>query len=149
LHGHGYDPSCPSGHSKGYCISYKQAYDKQWNDLHPSVPTSTSNPPLTTEKPTTTTAPQPIATPDKSLQSGVVQQQQPATDSTPMESSPILGLLPSTTNGSPDNSVSPTDKSESGNRAEIDASNDAKGLHGHGYDPSCPSGHSAGFCLSM
>ena len=71
LSGHGYDSSCPSGHS-GLCSDYKQAYDKQWKDLHSSSPVATSNS-LTTEKPTTT-AEQPMPTPDKSFQSGVQQQ---------------------------------------------------------------------------
>ena len=31
-------------------------------------------------------------------------------------------------------------------RAQTDASRDAQGLNGHGYDSKCPSGQSAGFC---
>jgi hypothetical protein len=74
---------------------------------------------------------------------------QPPTENQPIQqSSPIPGLLPSPTSDSPDNSVSPTDKSESSKRAEIDASRDTQGSNGHGYDSSCPSGHSAGFCGS-
>jgi hypothetical protein len=52
--GHGYDSSCPSGHSAGFCGSYKQAYDNVWKDLH-----SSNNL---------------IPTPDKSFQNGVQQQ---------------------------------------------------------------------------
>jgi hypothetical protein len=100
------------------CRNYKQIYDRHWNDLHSSVPTPTSNS-LTTEKPTTTTAEQAIPTPDKPFQGGV-QQQQP-TGNTPIQSSSIPGLFSSTTDGSPDNSGKPTDKSDSGNRAQIDA----------------------------
>jgi hypothetical protein len=51
LNGHGYDPSCPSGHSAGFCRDYKQAYDKQWNDLHSPSPIATSKA-LTAEQPT-------------------------------------------------------------------------------------------------
>ena len=29
-HGHGYDPSCPSGHTKTFCSGYAQGYSKGW-----------------------------------------------------------------------------------------------------------------------
>lgn len=29
-HGHGYDPSCPSGHSAAYCQNYEQGYAAGW-----------------------------------------------------------------------------------------------------------------------
>jgi hypothetical protein len=39
LNDHGYDSSCPSGHSSEFCGNYKQAYDERWNELHSSVST--------------------------------------------------------------------------------------------------------------
>ena len=30
-HGHGYDPSCPSGHTKTFCSGYAQGYSEGWD----------------------------------------------------------------------------------------------------------------------
>jgi hypothetical protein len=38
-HGHGYDPSCPSGHSDDYCSNYGSGYQAGWS----SGSSSTSN----------------------------------------------------------------------------------------------------------
>jgi len=32
LNGHGYDDSCPSGHSSAFCSNYKHAYQNQFDD---------------------------------------------------------------------------------------------------------------------
>lgn len=29
-HGHGYNSSCPSGHTKTFCSGYAQGYNKEW-----------------------------------------------------------------------------------------------------------------------
>ena len=31
-HGHGYDPSCPSGHSDDFCNNYSAGYSAGWNN---------------------------------------------------------------------------------------------------------------------
>ena len=30
-HGHGYDPSCPSGHTGDFCVNYAAGYRAGWN----------------------------------------------------------------------------------------------------------------------
>lgn len=33
LNGHGYDDSCPSGHSDSFCINYEIGYHNAWNNM--------------------------------------------------------------------------------------------------------------------
>jgi hypothetical protein len=34
LNGHGFDDSCPSGHTATFCDGYKQGYSERWHDTN-------------------------------------------------------------------------------------------------------------------
>jgi hypothetical protein len=36
--GHGYDSSCPSGHSKAYCQNYQSGYTTGWRSVTNHIP---------------------------------------------------------------------------------------------------------------
>jgi hypothetical protein len=76
-HGHGFDPSCPRGHTAVYCNGYAAGYRNGWNS-----------------------GPRPTST---SYQDGF-------------------------------------------NKGFADARCDRVFCHGHGFDPSCPRGHTAVYC---
>jgi hypothetical protein len=79
LNGHGYDDSCPSGHSDSFCINYQIGYHKAWNNMGHTASARTN---------------------------------------------------------------------DGYSRGLNDAYRDYNGLNGHGYDDSCPSGHSDSFCIN-
>ncbi len=37
-HGHGYDSSCPSGHSEAYCQNYQSGYATGWHSVTNHIP---------------------------------------------------------------------------------------------------------------
>jgi hypothetical protein len=129
LNDHGYDSSCPSGHSSEFCGNYKQAYDERWNELHPSKDVELEGYHCTNEG-------------CGWYEDGLCKTCGKSTTPTEVPAGQPIPFIPSSAPEEP-NTESPVSAVD---KAQIDASRDSQGLNDHGYDSSCPSGHSSEFC---